>query len=425
MARSINRRQFLGGLLGVSAALLGAGMRTSAGAKVKARIVVVGAGVGGCRGALALRRLLPKAEIVVIEKEAKFVWRPAAFEYALGLRGWENITRSYDALTAQGIRIIQTEMLGIDPARQRIATSGGPQDYDLLLLASGIRLASESIKGLDQSPGVNACVYDPSQLPTLHKRLADYQGGTILISIPQAPLQCPPAPYEFVLLLSEHIRRRGLKGKIVVLDANTSPQPAPLASAFDAALQRHQDVVEYIPWIQVGAVEPAAKRVVSADGEAFSYELLSLIPRHRAARFIAEAGLAQAGDAFVEVDPVSFRSARVETIYAVGDAARTPYARTASAASACAELCARAMAKALGAVGLETEPPSTFESPCYPYVTGEQALLLRIAYALKPGNEGPRIDTRVESDTTPRTEYVAERAAWEQDLLKQIFGASS
>jgi NADPH-dependent 2,4-dienoyl-CoA reductase/sulfur reductase-like enzyme len=419
----INRRQFLAGLLGAGAALLGVGRRARAAVNNKARIVVVGAGVGGSRAALALRRLLPKAEIVVIEKEPNFVWRPGALEYALGLRTWEKITRSYEVLAAQGVKVIRATVQGIDPARQRVTTTTGPQDYDLLLLASGIRLATETIKGLDQNPQVNACVYDPLQLPTLHKRIAAYQGGTIVLSIPQLPLQCPPAPYEFVLLLSEHMRRQKIKGKIVVLDANTSPQPVALASTFEAALQRHRDVIEYIPWIQVAAVEPGAKRVVSADGEAFSYDLLSLIPPHRAARFIPEAGLAQAGDAFIEVDPVSFRSTRFETIYAVGDAARTPYTRTAASASACAGLCAYAMAKAIAVTGPKIEPPLTFDSPCYPYVNGEQALLLRVAYVVKRGNEEPRVESRVQTDTEPNAKYVAQRAAWEQDLLQQIFGA--
>lgn len=417
----INRRQFLGGLLGVSASLLGVAAPARAARRANTRIVVVGAGIGGSRAALALRRMLPKTEIIVIEKGAKFVWRPAACEYAIGLRAWENITRSYEVLTAQGIRVIPAEVEGIDPARQRVATTAGPQDYDLLLLASGIRLASETIKGLDQNPGASACVYDPLQLPSLRKRLAAYQGGPIVISIPQPPLQCPPAPYEFVLLLSEHIRRRGLKGKIVLLDANSSPQPAALASAFDAALQRNQDLIEYIPAIQVAAVEPGTKHVVSVDGERFSYDLLSLIPPHRAARFIQAAGLAQEGDVFVDVDPVSFRTARFETIYAVGDAARTPYARTASAAEACAELCARAMAKALGA---QSAPgPVTFESPCYPYVNGEHALLLRLAYTLTRSTDGPHVSAEVTADTNARADYVRQRRAWEQALLKRIFSA--
>lgn len=422
-ARSINRRQFIHTLLGVSAGLLGVGRQTHASTQTKARIVIVGAGVGGSRAALALRRLLPKAEIVVIEKEARFVWGPGAFEHALGLRAWDEITRSYEVLAAQGIRRVQAQVQAIDPARQRVATATGSEDYDLLLLASGIRLATETIKGLDQNPGANACVYDPSQLPTLHKRLVAYQGGTIVISVPQPPLQCPPAPYEFVLLLSEHLRRRRIKGKIVLLDANSSPQPAPLASAFDAALQSHQDVVEYIPAIQVAALEAGKKQVVSADGEAFPYDLVSLIPPHRAAGFIAEAGLAQEGDAFIEVDPVSFRSTRFQTVYAVGDAARTPYARTASSASACAELCAYAMAKALGASGVEAKLPTSFESPCYPYVSGEQALSLRIAYALKRGQGESRVDARVDTDSVADAKYVAERRAWERSLLKQIFSA--
>ncbi len=421
MTTSMNRRRFLSGLLGMSAALLGAGARAGGASKANARIVVVGAGVGGSRAALALRRLLPKAEIVVIEKESGFVWRPAAFEYALGLRSWEQITRSYDMLAAQNIRLIQAEVQGIDPARQRLATTGGPQDYDLLLLASGIRLATETIKGLDQNPGANASLYDVLQLPTLRKRLEAYQNGTILISIPQPPLQCPPAPYEFVFMLSEHMQRRKLKGKIVVLDANSMPQPAPFASVFDATLQRHEDRVEYIPAIQVGAIEPGAKRVVSVDGEAFSYDLLSLIPPHRAARFIQEAGLAQEGDAFVEVDPVSFRSARFETIYAIGDAARTPYSRTASTADATAELCARAMARTLGT--RSASESASFDSLCYPYVNGEQALLLRLAYALERAADAPRVNIDTTTDTNPSAEYVRQRRAWEQDLLKRTFGA--
>ena len=101
-----------------------------------------------------------------------------------------------------------------------------------------------------------------------------------------------------------------------------------------------------------------------------------------------------------------FRSTRFQTIYALGDAARTPYARTASAASACAELCAHAMAKAVSATGREIELPATFDSPCYPYVNREQALLLRIAYALKRGNEEPRVESRVQTDTEPRARYV-------------------
>jgi sulfide dehydrogenase [flavocytochrome c] flavoprotein subunit len=419
----INRRQFLAGLLGAGAALLGFDRQTSAATNNKARIVVVGAGVGGSHAALALRRLLPKAEIVVIEKERKFIWRPGALEYALGLRTWDTITRSYEVLAAQGIKVMRATVQGIDPARQRVTTTTGAQDYDLLLLASGIRLATEAIKGLDQNPQINACVYDPLQLRSLYKRIAAYQGGTIVLSIPQLPLQCPPAPYEFMLLLSEHMRRHKIKGKVVVLDANTSPQPAALAGAFEAALQRHRDVIEYIPWIQVAAVEPGAKRVVSADGEAFSYDLLSLIPPHRAAHFIPEAGLAQAGDAFVEVDPVSFRSTRFETIYALGDAARTPYTRTAASASACAGLCAYAMAKAIAATAPEIEPPGTFDSACYPSVNGEQALLLRVTYAVKRGNKEPRVESRVQTDTEPHAKYVAQRAAWEHDLLQQIFGA--
>ncbi len=415
-----HRRRFLALLLALGASAGASRLRAARAGGAKPRVVIIGAGVAGTAVALALRRLIPAAEIAIIERAPAFVSRPSVFDYLLGEASWSDLTRGHEFLTAQGIKLIRAEVEGIEPARQRLVTTAGPQDYELLVVASGIRLADEEIKGLAQAGAANASLYDPQALPRLRERLRAYRGGTILLSIPPPPHQCPPAPYEFALLLAAYLRQRKLSGKIVVLDANSSPQPAPLAATFDAEIERQRDLIDYVPAIHVAQLDAPAHRVVSADGESFGYDLLSLIPPQRAARFIEEARLAEPGDPFVEVNPLSFRSTRFESIYAVGDAARTPYARTAAAASGAGLQCAHAIARALG--GSVPEPaPAGFTSPCYPYVGVNKAMRLEITYRLKPAHPQDPVDVGVSTDRAPSERHAGERKAWERELLRRLF----
>lgn len=337
------------------------GNRAAAKPTGRERVVILGGGFAGATTALAIKRLLPRVEVTVVEQGPAFVAAPRTLDYLFGIAAWGDVTRGYEALTSRGIRLHRGEVEGIEPERQVVRTTGGTVPYTFVVVATGIRLADEEVARLAEHPEANASLYDRSRLPELHRRVSSYRGGTIVLSVPPPPLQCPPAPYEFALLLAGEIRRKQLNGKIVLLDASTAPQPPPLSAGVEAALDQSEDVIEYVRSARVTAVDPGAGKVLTADRETFSYDLLSLIPPHRAARFIQESGLAQPGDPFVEVDPFTFRSPKFETVYAVGDAARTPYARTASAAVVTAMICAQQIAKALG---VTTTPTTAFQSLC-------------------------------------------------------------
>ncbi len=380
--------------------------------------MVAGGGVAGITFALKLKRLAPQAEITLIEPHAQFLFSPASLEYVFGHTSLAAITRGYEALTGRGIRHLQAELTAIEPQMQRVRTTAGALDYGHLVIASGIRLATEEVVGLVAAPDANASLYERTRLAVLRERIAAFQDGTALVGIPPPPHSCPPAAYEFALLLAERIRAKRLKARVLVLDASAQPQPSPLTSAFEAAFQRADGMIEYVPSISVARLEPQAKRVVSADGESFSYALLCLIAPHKAARFIAEAGLTEGADPFVQVDPLSFRSARHETIYALGDAARTPFARAADTAYEAAQRCAHTVARALGAKAPQAQPLQ-FDVPCYPYVNPEQALSLRMAYRV----EKDAIDARAIADTHPGRAHVATRRAWQQRLMQDLFGS--
>ena len=419
---TLSRRHFLATFPGMVATLLAKPVSGQAPLRPKRsnRVLIVGAGFAGSMVALTLKQLAPRVEVIVIEKGPAFISAPSALEYVFGMKSWAQITRGYKALTLRGIRVLRTEVQAIEPDRQVVQTTTGSLEYTFLVLATGIRLASEEIAGLKEDPDANASLFDRSNLPELRRRVGAYQGVTILLSVPPPPLQCPPAPYEFALLFAELIRQQRLKGKITLLDSSTQPQPPSLSQAIEQALRRNQDIIDYVPSARVTALDVGSRNVVTQDGEKFSYNFLSLIPPHRAALFIQEAALFLPGDPFVEVDPFSFRSTKFETIYALGDAARTPYARTASSAMLSAGICAQEIART---IGVKVKSPTSFQSVCYPYVSWEEALRLRIDYSREAGSEGPRVESRVFADTQPSRSYVEERRNWEREVLRQMFGA--
>ena len=222
----VSRRDFLRALgvgSGAAVALGGVGLGRparglaqvlpSAGGK---RLVVIGAGFGGNFAALTAKKLVPDAEVVILERAPFFISCPATLEYVFGLNSLDTITFGYSPLIAKGIKVIRTEVVAVEPDKKRVVTAQGVVDYDQLLIATGIRLAYEEVPGLAEAYHVNASIYDKGTpiIDTRHK-IEAFQGGTVVLNSPAVPYKCPPGPYEYALLWAEHIKKKNLKAKVV------------------------------------------------------------------------------------------------------------------------------------------------------------------------------------------------------------------
>lgn len=382
------------------------------------RVVIIGGGFGGNFVASTLRKLDPGAEIVVVEKHPFFVSGPASLEYVFGLASLDEITRGYRALMARGIRVVGAEAEAIEPDKNRIWTSIGRLDYNYLVVTSGIRIADEEIAGLAENMWVNAHPYDKSSIVDLRQRIETYRGGNIVMSVPPAPLKCPPGPYECALLFAEMIDAKKLKGKVILIDAGSAPQPPALAKGFQDAINfTYADQIDYVTDNNVVAVEPGAGTVRTDRGQAFKYDLLCIIPPNKAALVIKEAGL---GDPFVMVDPTNFRSTKFQNIYAVGDAAATPFTKSAYVASLSGKVCATAIAKAMGTPAL---PPPAMHNICYPYLSGTTAMMVQVDWHVTVEDGKPKVTVKAASDINGTAGSVALRRQWERGLWREMFGS--
>ncbi|MBF0354403.1 MAG: NAD(P)/FAD-dependent oxidoreductase [Alphaproteobacteria bacterium] len=424
----MKRRTLLSGMSGILATGLAPGLwqrSFAADPEKKRRVVIAGGGFAGAKTAVDLKRLVPDAEILLIEPEERFFSSPSSLDVAFGRIPMASALRSYDLLARKGIRLIKGRVLGADPLKRSVETSQGSFAYSALVAASGIDLVPEAIEGLKGENALsNLSLYDRKRLPDLAKAIADFKGGTIVVSAPAGAIKCAPAPYEYTLLLAHHLKSRGLKGKVVLIDDRPNPQPQSVASGFSAAMEAMGPYIDYLFQETVARVDVKKREVETGMGDKIAYDLLTLIPPNRGSALVKTLGIAGQGDSFAEVDPTTMKCAAHEAVYAVGDAARTPYGISASSSTQGALLCAAAVADSFGVrqQSITAAAPARIQTACYPFTGPEQSMrtVSRFLVHMDKGEMKLHSDPDIEAKGTPAN--LAARRKWEDDLLASIFG---
>ena len=283
-------------------------------------IAVLGGGVGGLVAANTLRRLLPQQHrVVLIERERQHAFAPSFLWLMIGARRQDQVVRDLRTLTAPGVELVQTEVLGIDVTGQHVETTREPISFDYLILALGAEYAPQSVPGLDATAHT---FYTWSGAAALQQALQAFpdRGGTVAVAICGMPYKCPGAPHEGAMLIADYFRRRGNSRGVEVHLFTPEPQPLPVAGpVLGAAVQemlRTRNVI-FHPQHKVSAVEGAARRLQFDGREPVAFDLLVTIPPHRGCRVAREAGLANDAG-WVPVDRATLRT-RDENVYAIGD----------------------------------------------------------------------------------------------------------
>src|SRR5207247_6403087 len=77
-----------------------------------------------------------------------------------------------------------------------------------LVLATGSRLDRASVPGLAQG---SYDFYSMDGALRLREALRSFDGGRIKVGIAGIPYKCPPAPVEFVFMVDQFLRKRGIR----------------------------------------------------------------------------------------------------------------------------------------------------------------------------------------------------------------------
>jgi sulfide:quinone oxidoreductase len=322
------------------------------------RIVILGGGTGGTMMAQKLVRALPEDawKITVIDRDDLHVYQPGLLFVPFGAYRESEIVKP----------------------RSRLF------DYDVLVIATGSRIAPEELTGLT-GPGWRETTFDFYTLDgatALARALERFDGGRLVVHIAEMPIKCPVAPLEFALLADAYFTERGMRDRVELVlvtpldGAFTKPRAS---QALGDLLTRRG--IEVVADFNAASVDGALGTLTGYDGREVGFDLLVAIPPHRGADLIGRSGL---GDelAFVPTDRHTLQSRAFTNIFVLGDATDLPTSKAGSVAHFQSEVLIDNIQRFVR--GAPLEPAFDGHSNCFIETGHGKAMLIDFNYETEP-----------------------------------------
>jgi NADPH-dependent 2,4-dienoyl-CoA reductase/sulfur reductase-like enzyme len=375
----MDRRHFIG----QSAAALGlvTGFSTQARANLqKAEILVIGGGYGGATAAKYLRLFSNNtAGVTLIEPNPSFISCPMSNLVIGGSRNLSELTTSYSNLSKRhGIKMIQDSVASIDADKKTVKlASGKTLRYDKVVVSPGVTLMTNTIEGLAEAnkAGVTLQAWKAgAETVALHQQLASMRdGGTYILSVPEAPYRCPPGPYERACQVASYFKQNKPKSKVIVLDAN---QDVTSKGALFKKVwaEQYPGMIEYLPKHNVIAVDAKTKTVKLEVQDDFKGDVLNILPAMSAGEIAVKTGLANSNGRWVNVNFLNFESTAQKDIHVLGDSIQIAPAMPKSGhmANSHAKVAAAAIVAELS--GWEVNPAPVLTNTCYSFVNSKEVV---------------------------------------------------
>ena len=352
------------------------------------KIVILGGGTGGTLMANRLRKSYDQGEteITVVDKDDRHVYQPGLLFVPFGLARTEQIVRPRHRQLHKGIAFHESDIDHVALADDKVHLADGTVlPYDVLIVATGTRLAPEETDGLT-GPGWLEKVftfYTPEGAEALAEALTWFEGGKLVVNIVDMPIKCPVAPIEFAFLADWYLRERGIRDRteIVLATPLDGCFTKPIASKHLTYLLDEKEIELEVEF-SAGEVDGAGGRLVSYDGREIPFDLLVTVPVHSGAEYVSRsAGLGDELD-FVPTNPRTLQSLARENVFALGDATNVPTSKAGSVTHFEGELLTKNIKRYLAGDSLE----ESFDghANCFIETGFGKALLIDFNYETEP-----------------------------------------
>lgn len=388
------------------------------------RVVICGGGWGGMTAARHVKEQIPDADVILVERNPVFWSCPMSNKWLIDVVDTDFLIHDMLApARAYGYRLLHAEVTGFERDRKLVRTTQGSIDYDYLILSGGIRNAYDAWFGEDQAAAEYTRQHFPSAyIPNaehvaLKRKMQEFKGGTIVMTLPPPPHRCPPSPYERACVMAWHFKTNKIPAKIVILDPK--PKIGPIGEGYRAAFEElYPDIITHVPNAKIKEVDPYNKRIMTEAGD-FDFDDAILMPPHQAADMIWWADLigkdAQGRPTgWADMNVSLYTANSDEDVYIVGDSMGMisdqfgHYPKSAHVANAIAHIVARNLAQRVSGQEVVPELPDNL---CYMLVNGDprEAIAVQFTYAL--AQDGTVHQTQIDIDVrTP--DLLAEDFVW-------------
>lgn len=310
--------------------------------KDKYKIVIAGGGTGGITMAAKIIGL-GENNVTIIEPNDTHYYQPLWTLVGGRKRNFQSSYKSTSAVIPKGAHWLKDKIVSFDPSSNVVHTEkSGKVHYDYLIVALGLKLAYEKIKGLPEafnSKGV-CSIYSPLYVEKTAKALEDFKEGNAIFTQPGNPIKCAGAPQKIMYLSEEYFTKTGKRKEANIIFNTALPV---IFSCKKYALSLEQvvknknisanylcNLIEVKPESKEAVFEKLDKQGSSLGFEIFPYEILHITPPMVAPPCIKKSPFADPSG-FMDVNKNTLQSTRFKNVFGLGDCINVPTSKTMAA----------------------------------------------------------------------------------------------
>lgn len=325
----------------------------------KFKVLIIGGGTAGIMVSAQLLRKDPNLKVAIVEPSKDHYYQAAWTLVGGGTFNYADTRRDEKDLIPKGATWIQEYAETFDPDNNVVKLRNGENiGYDYLVVAPGIQIDLDGIEGLKDAINHDQVCSVYVNPEFAWEVIRNFKSGNAIFTQPATPIKCGGAPQKVMHLASDTWRKKGILDDINVI----YPTPGSVifgvkdfAKTLNKVLQRYDVQTRF--FYKLTKIDPEKKElhyvytkanenkcIVNEDkdikekleGEAhiiMPYDMVHLAPPQSAPDFIKESPLAVENNpgGWIDVDKHTLQHNKYSNIFALGDAANLPTAKTGAA----------------------------------------------------------------------------------------------
>lgn len=359
------------------------------------KFLIVGGGSAGISVASRLCRAGERGHVAVIDPAEKHYYQPLWTLVGAGILPREKTERPEAEYIPRGANWIRDAVTEFQPESNAVTLRGGKRlTYDFLIVAAGIQVDWDKVKGLRESIGRNGVCsnYGYDTVNTTWDAIRNFKGGDAVFTHPATPIKCGGAPQKIMYLAEEYFADHGVRANSRIHFYIGEPvifKVEKYAKVLLEVIARKKIEPHYrhnLKELRADSREAVFDDLDNKKEVVQKFDMIHVTPPQSSPDFIKKSPLANAAG-FVDVDKQTTRHAKFPNIFALGDCSSLPTSKTGAAIRKQAPV---TVANVLAAARGRGESQQYDGYTSCPLVTGYKSMVLaEFDYDLKPRETFP------------------------------------
>ena len=299
--------------------------------KTHFRLIILGGGAGGISTASSIlsKKKDLKNEVLIIEPSDYHFFQPGWPLVGSGEMKPESTKKPTEKVMPKGARWMKAFVDSVDPVKREVTAGGTTVSYDFMVVAMGLELDFDSIKGAKDALGKNGVTtnYLYNFTGYTYESLKNTMTGNIVVSRPRSKIKGGVSAENSIFTMDDFIKKHDREANIVFRSGRTeifdvkkySDSLKEQLESKNIDYKLNEELIE----VRGEEKEAVFKNHETGERHTVPFEMLVITPPMHGPGALKGSGLLDA-EGWVDVDKHTMMHNTYTTVFSLGDAASLP-----------------------------------------------------------------------------------------------------